>query len=191
MLTEFKHIPLTVDGIDIIAELANTPKGVVVAARPIFDRVGVDWKTQLRKIEEDPRFNCGHMTTVGKDMKQREMVCLPVQQIVHVLYTINSKRIKDPVVRANLLKFQIHLGEELMAAAFGLISSQETAEIKQILREMQAQIRELQEENKLLREDLAQQKSTNTVLWKARGFESSAAAYEMLAAKERKKISNT
>lgn len=116
-----RHVPLRVNNVDIIAEIAVLPQGAMVAIRPICEAMGLDDKTQRRKLENDPRFIPGHMTSVAQDGKARQMLCLPVEQIGPWLYTINSNKVKSEV-RDVLLQFQQHLARELNAAIFGHIS---------------------------------------------------------------------
>ena len=130
------------------------------------------------------------------------MFCLPIEQVVPWLFTINSNKVKKGEVRDNLLRFQIHLGKELDRVARGLISSSETAELKAMvvtlmkqmetlstqlgtvqaeLSEVRTELKEVKAENILLRQ-------TNEAVWKARSHEASSASYGMHAAKARKSI---
>ncbi len=74
-----------------------------VAMRPIVDGIGLEWKSQHRKlINNKEKFNCGHMTTVAADGKQREMLCIPLKKLNGYLFSINPEkvheRIKDKVI---------------------------------------------------------------------------------------------
>ena len=151
MIQEIKHIPLKVGGRDIMADIANMPMGMMVAVRGICEAIGLDSKSQRRKIEADPRFNWGHMTSVAEDEKTRDMLCLPVEQIVPWLFTINSNKVTKPEVKETLLAFQKHLGKELYAVAIGQISCEKTARLEQQMSEVLQQIREIQSDNKEIR----------------------------------------
>ena len=116
-----RHVPLRVNNVDIIAEIAVLPQGAMVAIRPICEAIGIAENKQQHRISADPRFNYDHMVSVAADGKKREMFCLPVEQVGPWLYTINSNKVKSEV-RDVLLQFQQHLTRELNAAIFGHIS---------------------------------------------------------------------
>lgn len=65
-----------------------------VTARRLVENLGLDWSTQLEKLQ-DPLFNCGHMPTVGADGKQREMLVLPVDRLPAFLFSINPKKVRE------------------------------------------------------------------------------------------------
>lgn len=90
----------------------NSDKIKWVALKPICEAIGIDWPRQYTKIQNDPRFNCCHITTVGADGKNREMMCLPLDQINGWLFNINSNRVKSDC-RETLLIFQRECQEAL------------------------------------------------------------------------------
>lgn len=53
-----------------------------VAVRPIVENMGLDWKVQHRKLVDNPKFSCGHMTTTGKDGKN------PLDKVGFLFYSI-------------------------------------------------------------------------------------------------------
>lgn len=74
---------------------AAEQQGVIyIAVNPICEHLGIDLKTQLRKLERDAKFNHRHMTMVAADGKLRNMVCLPQDELLGWLYTINSRKVK-------------------------------------------------------------------------------------------------
>ncbi len=90
-----------------IAAVKNDAGDVYVPIKPICTDLGIDFKVQHRKIEDDPSFSSTMviMTTVGADRKDREMVCLPVRRIYGWLYTINPGKVA-PEAREAVMKYR-------------------------------------------------------------------------------------
>lgn len=197
----FNHIPLILDGKDFIAEIATTANGTMVAIRGVCDAMGVASNSQREKIKDDPRFTWYDIVSHDTSGREQSMFCLPVEQVVPWLFTINSNKLKKPEVKENLIRFQTHLGRELNAVAFGQISTKKTAALEKQIQLMGEQIRILTDNQMKLQETLGRLvvqgatdkatievlTATNESLWKARGHEGSAASYSLHAAKERKK----
>lgn len=118
-MNKILHVPLTVDGKDLIAEIILQPEGAKLPIRQFCDAIGLSSSSQREKITKDPRFSWSDIRSTGIDEKQYSMFCLPVEQIVPWLFTINSNKIKNLETRENLLRFQTHLGRELNAVAAG------------------------------------------------------------------------
>ncbi len=204
-MNHFNHIPLILDGKDFIAEIATTANGTMVAIRGICDAMGIASFNQREKVKGDPRFSWHDIMSTGTDGKSYSMFCLPVEQIVPWLFTINSNKLKKPEVRENLLRFQTYLGKELNAVAFGQISSENTVALQMQIRAMAEQIKTLSEnqaalqktiatvvaDNLSLREENRVVRETNSRLWKAREFQGKAASYGMHSAKSYKKATET
>lgn len=72
-----------------------------VAMRPIVDGMGIDWKTQERKLKSRFASTVVIMPTVALDGKQREMLCLPLEKLPAWLLTINPRKV-NPAIRANV-----------------------------------------------------------------------------------------
>ena len=89
-----------------------------VAVAPICEYIGIEWSTQLRKLQNDPKFNCVHMNMVAEDGKQRVMATLPVEQIQGWLFSINSKKVSAQAAPL-LLEFQKSLFHVIYAATSG------------------------------------------------------------------------
>ena len=115
-----ERIKIPFKGWDLVAWINEKDGDHMIAVKPIAEAIGVDWKSQHRKIEKDPRFSCGHMTTTGTDEKNYKMLCLPVKQLNGWLYGINANKVK-PEVRQKLLNFQeechMHLHNALSGKA--------------------------------------------------------------------------
>lgn len=97
-------------GAQLIVVSSDTIKWV--ALKPICEAIGLDWVGQHHKIQNDPRFNHGDITTVGLDGKSRVMVCLPIDQINGWLFNINANRVHLNC-RYKLLVFQKECQEAL------------------------------------------------------------------------------
>ncbi len=84
-----------------------------VALKPIVESLGLDWKVQHRKTAEDTRFNCGHITIVARDGKERQVACIPLKKLNAFLFSINPNK-----VRADLREMLEHYQEECAAALY-------------------------------------------------------------------------
>lgn len=86
-----------------IIENGNT----FVPIKPICQALGIDFKTQYRKLSESVLFasTMGEKTTVASDGKAREMTCLPFDYALGWLFTINANKV-DESARETLLAYQ-------------------------------------------------------------------------------------
>ena len=65
-----------------------------VAIRPICEQLGLNWKSQHRKLAGAQNgWTCGHMTTTGADGKRYDMTCLHVVELPLWLASISPTRI--------------------------------------------------------------------------------------------------
>ena len=76
-----------------------------VAMRPIVDGMGIDWKTQERKLKSRFASTVVIMPTVALDGKQREMLCLPLEKLPAWLLSIDPRKVA-PTIRANVERYQ-------------------------------------------------------------------------------------
>lgn len=77
-----------------------------VAMKPIVEGIGLDWKTQYRKLlNQGDKFNCGHMTMVAADKKLREVLCIPLKKLNGWLFSINPAKVRDDI-RDRLVRYQ-------------------------------------------------------------------------------------
>ena len=66
-----------------------------VAMREIVEGIGLDWKGQHKKLmEQSEKFNCGHITTVAKDGKNCEMLCIPIKKLNGWLFGLNPNKVR-------------------------------------------------------------------------------------------------
>jgi len=79
-----------------------------IAIKPVCKNIGIQWQAQYHRIKRDERFNSvvSMMTTAGRDGKQYEMVCLPIEVFPGWLYTISASRVRQKIVRSKLLSYQ-------------------------------------------------------------------------------------
>lgn len=76
------------------------------AIKPICDAIGMDWKSQHRKLTSDGfRWNCGEIAIVAADGKTRSMVCLPMRKLSGWLASISAAKVK-PEIRDKLIAYQ-------------------------------------------------------------------------------------
>jgi len=83
-----------------------------VSVRSVCLGIGVDNKTQRRKIENNPTFNRGHMTSVAADGKNRIVFCISLSHLNLWLGSINPSRTQEPM-RSSLIAYQRECAEVL------------------------------------------------------------------------------
>jgi hypothetical protein len=79
------------------AWIAEQDGETLVAVRPICRVLGIQEARQRQKIMSDSRFNWIHMYSVGEDGKQREMLCIPVNEVAGWLWGINSRKVSHEI----------------------------------------------------------------------------------------------
>jgi hypothetical protein len=85
----------------------------MVPVRPICDALGLDWKSQHRKLTSNSERWCVvMMTTHDASGRAQEMVCLPQRRLFGWLMTIQPTKVK-PEVREKLIAYQRHCDEVL------------------------------------------------------------------------------
>jgi hypothetical protein len=169
-----------------MADLVLRPDGAKFVLRPACTAIGLAPNGQQERIKSDPRFTWEDILSRDSLGREQVMFCIPVEQVVPWLFTINSNKVKKGEVQENLLRFQTHLGKELNRVAVGLIGSEKTAVLEAAVESLTKQMSAVVEQVQYLLADNAELRKTNEFLWKARGFEASSASYGMLAAKARK-----
>lgn len=78
------------------------------AVKPIAENIGLDWKSQHKRITRDDVLNSVMviMTTTGTDGKQYDMTCLPIDYLNGWLFGIDAKRVK-PEIKASLIQYKM------------------------------------------------------------------------------------
>lgn len=95
-----------INGSEIFAETSEDGT-VLVPIKPICTAIGVDFKAQHTKIQEDEILSSviTLRVTTGADGKQYEMVCLPLKYIYGWLFTINPKNVA-PEIKESVIKYR-------------------------------------------------------------------------------------
>lgn len=78
-----------------------------VAMKPVCECIGVDWRSQRKKVMGHPLLNSTGviMTTVAQDGKSRKMLMLPINYIQGWLFMIDANRV-NPEIKDKLLTYQ-------------------------------------------------------------------------------------
>lgn len=84
-----------------------------VAMRQIVEAMGLDWKTQYRKLDVSGRWGVVIMTMPSPGGTQRT-VCLPLRKLFGWLMTIHPNRV-SPDLREKILAFQNECDDVLWA----------------------------------------------------------------------------
>jgi hypothetical protein len=106
-----KHqIPFVLGNIEAISR----GEDMFVSVRHICDAFGIDPRPQQRKLANDSRWSCGHMTATAADGKGYLMLTLPLKQVAAFMNSINSNKVK-PEVQQSLRKYQDECTEALYA----------------------------------------------------------------------------
>lgn len=78
----------------------------MVPMRPICENLGLDWKSQHRKLTSGDRpWGCGHMTTHDASGRAQEMLCLPVFMLPAWLFSVSPSKVR-PELRDKLVAYQ-------------------------------------------------------------------------------------
>lgn len=84
-----------------------------VPVRPIVENLGLDWKTQHRKlVSAQNRWSVVMMTIVAQDGHSREHTCVPLRKLAGFLTSINPDKVKEEL-REKLLQYQNECDEVL------------------------------------------------------------------------------
>lgn len=75
--------------------------------KPIVEGMGLDWKTQYRKLTDNQRFSSTmvEMTTVAEDGKQRLMISMPLRKLPGWMTSIHPNKVR-PEIRDNIIAYQ-------------------------------------------------------------------------------------
>ena len=78
-----------------------------VAMRRIVENLGMDWGRQSKRLlEQEAKFNCRLMSTVGADGKRRDMLSIPLAKLPLWLASINPNKVPDLDARAKIELYQ-------------------------------------------------------------------------------------
>ena len=94
--------------------------GVFVAAKPIVQSLGLDWKAQHRRLSDDAILSKGMVVvTIPSPGGAQEMTCLRLDLVNGWLFTIDDSRIKDPEVRERVLTYKAECYSVLFQHFYG------------------------------------------------------------------------
>ncbi|TPG76284.1 phage antirepressor N-terminal domain-containing protein [Pseudomonas arsenicoxydans] len=84
-----------------------------VPMKPVVEGMGLDWKTQHRKLSSS-RFisTMVEKTLVAADGKQRSMTCLPLRKLTGWLMSVHPNKVK-PELRAGIMAYQSECDDAL------------------------------------------------------------------------------
>lgn len=113
-MTLIDLIPVPIRGRTVFVGGDSVP---LVPLRPFCDHLGIDWKTQYRRIQGDEVLAACVviMTTRDTAGRQQEMVALPLNVLLVWLVKINAGKVA-PVAKPLLIAFQMEAGMVLMEA---------------------------------------------------------------------------
>ena len=78
---------------------------VYVAMKPIVEAIGLDWKSQSRKLQKtQQKYGCGHMTIPTKSGNQ-SMIFLPLRKLNGWLFSINPQKVRADL-REKVIQYQ-------------------------------------------------------------------------------------
>lgn len=93
---------------------------IIVPLKPIVDAIGLAWNAQFERVKRHPVLSKGiRVTRIPSAGGMQEMVGLALNMLPGFLATIQSERIKEPVVRERVILFQAEAFEVLFAHFFG------------------------------------------------------------------------
>lgn len=76
-----------------------------VAMKPVVDAIGLDWKSQHRKLmSQKEKYGCGHIAIPSQGGIQ-EMLCMPLRKLNGWLFSINPAKVKESI-RGKLIAYQ-------------------------------------------------------------------------------------
>ena len=122
-------IPMSFDN-DLIGVVEENGQ-YFVAMKPVCEALGLDWSTQRQIMKDDPVLGSmvGNKPTVGKDGKEREMVCLPLNFLNGWLFKIDASRYEGER-RGKIMRYQRECYEVLADHFLPRISAEENKAIR-------------------------------------------------------------
>jgi hypothetical protein len=135
-------------GAELLAVAGETPETTMVAMRPLVEGMGLDWKTQFRKLQGHPVLNEGvGIMTIPSLGGSQESVALPLNRVNYWLATIHTNRIPNAEIRAKVLDYQRECADALFAHFFGQLVQMSALETRfeARLAEMEARLIDIAE----------------------------------------------
>ncbi|WP_454837667.1 phage antirepressor N-terminal domain-containing protein [Pseudomonas mohnii] len=101
MQPQLMPVPFYEDTVVLVGQ-GNKP---YVAMKPIVTNMGLDWHSQLTKINERFQTTKVEITSVAEDGKLRPMTCLPLRKLPAWLYSISPNKVKTEL-RDKIIRYQ-------------------------------------------------------------------------------------
>lgn len=93
---------------------------IIVAVKPIIDRLGLDWEAQRKRIQRDELLSEGAaIMEVPSPGGPQKTTCLPLSLLPGFLFGISTGSILDPEVKAAVQAYQRECHEVLYRHFFG------------------------------------------------------------------------
>lgn len=157
-------------GNEILAMIKSVEGQTWVAIKPLCQKLKIDWAAQFTKLSNNPRFNCCDIAMVGADGRTRVMTCLPSDQVVDWVNSINSAKVTEEK-RDSLMELQKFFQQGLHNLARGnYVSKVDFDNLQRVVSLLLAKIEVLEHSN-----------------IRASQLRGSEAAYGMLARKHEKR----
>ncbi len=116
-MNAIKPLKINFDGDTIEAFAGLGPRDYDVVLKPTCEAVRLDYGGQYKRLLQAEWATVSLKETVGADGKKRQMVTISRKTFLHWLMTIETRRIKDPAIRAKILKYQSD-AQDVLDAAF-------------------------------------------------------------------------
>lgn len=129
------------DGDELLALRGEAPDSTMVVMKPIAERLGLDWGGQHKKLIAHPVLSKGiAITEMPSPGGPQQMVVLPLNRLALWLATISPQRVRDPAIRARILRYQERAADALFHYFFGQAAGAVVAPTKGELARMTAAI---------------------------------------------------
>lgn len=107
---ELVHVPFHDDDV-LLVNMSGEPH---VVLRPALENIGLDYSTQLKKLQGRSWATVGQCPTVGADGRIREMVTVDVRTFLMLLATVNESSVSD-AIRPALIAYQREIADAINA----------------------------------------------------------------------------
>jgi len=93
---------------------------VIVAVKPIVERLGIDWNGQFQRMKRDEVLEQGMcVITIPTPGGVQDAVGLPLELLPGFLFGISAERVSDPAARAAIIAYKRECHEVLFRHFFG------------------------------------------------------------------------
>jgi hypothetical protein len=121
-MTEICLSTINFHGATLLVVPGPTPGETLVAMKPIVEAMGLDWKTQHRKLASHPVLSKAVvLMTIPWEGKGQPMIAIRLNRLSFWLATVQPDRIPDLSVRARVISFQEECADVLFRHFFGVV----------------------------------------------------------------------